>query len=398
MPRLAGRAPKYRHYKPKDLAVVRIGGRDVYLGKYDSPESRAKYHRLIAEWLATGEAPQGPPQAPAPDAGPSVNEVILAFLKGHAAGHYRHADGTPTGEYGNFLDSLKPLRRLYGPTPAARFSPKGLKAVRQAMIDSGLSRGTINQRVGRIVHVFKWAVSEEIVGPEVHQGLKSVAGLQRGRSAARETQPVRPVPDAWVDAVKPAVSRQVWAMVELQRLSGMRPGEVTIMRTSDLDTSGAVWVYSPRRHKTEHHGQERRIYLGPQAQAVLKPWLRLDLAAYLFSPREAAAELRTSKRGRRASPVQPSQRDRRKPGGATRPPGDHYSTQAYYIAVRRGCLKAGVEPWGPNRLRHNAATLIRKQFGLEAAGAVLGHTDVKTTAIYAEQDQGLARETMGRMG
>jgi hypothetical protein len=29
--------PKYRHYKPKDLAVVRIDGRDYYLGKYDSP-------------------------------------------------------------------------------------------------------------------------------------------------------------------------------------------------------------------------------------------------------------------------------------------------------------------------------------------------------------------------
>jgi hypothetical protein len=45
------RAPKYWHYKPKGLAVVRIDGRDHYLGKYDSPESREKYHRLVAEWL-----------------------------------------------------------------------------------------------------------------------------------------------------------------------------------------------------------------------------------------------------------------------------------------------------------------------------------------------------------
>lgn len=41
--------PKYRHYKPKNLAVVRIDGRDHYLGKYGSPESREKYHRLLAE-------------------------------------------------------------------------------------------------------------------------------------------------------------------------------------------------------------------------------------------------------------------------------------------------------------------------------------------------------------
>jgi hypothetical protein len=45
--------PKYRHYKPKDLAVVRLDGRDIYLGKYNSPQSREKYHRTIAEWLST---------------------------------------------------------------------------------------------------------------------------------------------------------------------------------------------------------------------------------------------------------------------------------------------------------------------------------------------------------
>jgi hypothetical protein len=39
--------PKYGHYKPKDLAVVRIDGHDHYLGKYGSPESWEKYHRLL---------------------------------------------------------------------------------------------------------------------------------------------------------------------------------------------------------------------------------------------------------------------------------------------------------------------------------------------------------------
>ena len=32
-------APKYRHYKPIDFGVVRINGRDIYLGKFNSPES-----------------------------------------------------------------------------------------------------------------------------------------------------------------------------------------------------------------------------------------------------------------------------------------------------------------------------------------------------------------------
>lgn len=43
------RTPKYRHDKPKDLGMVAIGGHAHYLGKYDSPESRERYHRLVAD-------------------------------------------------------------------------------------------------------------------------------------------------------------------------------------------------------------------------------------------------------------------------------------------------------------------------------------------------------------
>jgi hypothetical protein len=212
--------PKYRHYKPKNLAVVRIKGRDHYLGKYNSPESWEKYHRLLAEGGAA------PPVADA--AGARVDEVILAFMKSHHS-HYRRADGTETGELGNFRDSLQPLKGLYGSTLAKDFSPKALKAVRQTMIESGLARGTINQRIGRIVHVFKWSVSEELVPPTVHRGLKSVSGLQKDRSAARETAPIKPVAYGIVDAIQPHVLRQAWTMIQLQRLTGMRPGEVVLI-------------------------------------------------------------------------------------------------------------------------------------------------------------------------
>lgn len=74
-------------------------------------------------------------------------------------------------------------------------------------------------------------------------------------------------------------------MIELLRLTGMRPGEVVQMRTADLDMAGAVWSYVPQKHKTQHHGHERVVYLGPKAQEVLRPWLRADREAYLFSPR-----------------------------------------------------------------------------------------------------------------
>jgi integrase len=193
-----------------------------------------------------------PPARPARRPNLSVNELILDFWTGYAERHYRHPDGTPTGELDNYRDSIRTLRRLYGTTLASDFSPLALKAVRQAMIDAGLARTTINQRVGRIVRLFKWAVENELVPPGVHQALKAVRGLQKGRSGARETKPVKPVPEPDVEAIRPFVARQVWTMVQLQRMSGMRPGEVCRMRTCDLDTSGTVWVYRPAGHKTAH--------------------------------------------------------------------------------------------------------------------------------------------------
>jgi integrase len=90
------------------------------------------------------------------------------------------------------------------------------------------------------------------------------------------------VPDAFVEAIPPHVSRQVWAMIELQRLTGVRPGEVVIVRTCDLDTTGRIWVYTPASHKTEHHGKERLIYLGLRAIEVVRPWLRTNIGKPLF--------------------------------------------------------------------------------------------------------------------
>src|SRR5262249_54986833 len=120
-------------------------------------------------------------------------ELLVAFWR-HVIEHHRHADGTPTGEQDNYKDSLRPLRELYGHTLARDFGPLALKAVRQKMIDSGLSRGVINQRVGKIKRCFKWGVSEQLVSSSVYEALRTVAGLQAGRSAARECPPVEPVP------------------------------------------------------------------------------------------------------------------------------------------------------------------------------------------------------------
>jgi integrase len=214
----------------------------------------------------------------------------------------------------------------------------------------------------------------------------------------RESKPVKPVPEAFVDAVRPYVSRKAWAMVELQRLTGMRPDEVCIMRTCDLDTSGRIWTYRPSVHKTEHHGRERVVHLGPQAQTVLRPWLRTNLLAYLFSPREAMEEKSAERRRERRSPLTPSQLARKRKAKPERCPGDVYDTRSYYHAERQACRRADVPSWHPNQLRHNAATRLRREFGLDVARAVLGHSSPAVTEVYAELDGMKAAAAMERVG
>jgi integrase len=397
------RTPSYRHHKPSGQAVVTLDGRDIYLGRYGTPQSRAEFDRLLAEWLSNGRRLPAPASAHGTDL--SVNELSLAYLA-FADGYYTKR-GKPTSEPGSIRQTIKPLRQLYGHTLAREFGPLQLKAVRQAMIDAGLCRNEVNKRTGRIVRLFKWAVGEGIVPPSLHHGLIAVSGLRRGRADVRESEPVKPVPDAFVDAIRPHVPPQLWAMVELMRLSGMRPQEVCLMRTIDIDRSGRVWIFTPETHKTEHHGRERRIYLGPTAQEILRPWLRMELTAYLFSPREAMQHRLAERRRNRKSKVQPSQKNRSK-ARPKRKPGERYDTRSLYHAVAYGirkaqdaAKKAGERPiadWHPNQLRHNAATRLRREFGLDVARTVLGHSSPVVTEVYAELDGAKAAEAMERVG
>ncbi len=54
--------------------------------------------------------------------------------------------------------------------------------------------------------------------------------------------------------------------------------------------------------------------------------------------------------------------------------------------------------WSPHRLRHSAATRIRKEFGIEATKAVLGHSAASVTGIYAEIDRQRAVEVAKLIG
>jgi len=383
------RIPKYRHHKPSGQAVVTLSGRDFYLGNHGSTASHEEYERRIAEWLANGRRlSEAAPNRPAL----TVGEVILRYWE-HAQGYYQK-DGEPTTELGHVKCALRLVRRLYSRNRADSFGPLALKACRDELLASGQKRLTINQNVGRIKRMMRWAVEQELVGASVAHGLDSVKGLKRGRTEAPEGEPVKPVPDADVDAVLPHLSAAVRAMVELQRLTGMRSGEVVQMRPCDIERDGTVWLYRPAQHKTQHHGHERLVPLGPKAQSLLAVFLDRDEAAYLFSPRDSE-EARSAKRALGAST---RRRKTTKTKNRRRPLRERYDSASYRRAIKRACEKAGVAAWHPHRLRHNAATDLREQFGIEAARVILGHRSAAVTEIYAEVNRDKAIEVMAKFG
>jgi integrase len=109
------------------------------------------------------------------------------------------------------------------------------------------------------------------------------------------------------------------------------------------------------------------------------------------------AQRAVEQRKARKTKVQPSQRDRRKKN-PKRVPAEKYRVTGYALAIRRACDKAGAPRWAPNQLRHSAATRLRREFGLDLAKVVLGHSSVMPTQIYAEQDQAAAADAMLKIG
>ena len=223
MPRQKG-IPCYCLHRPSGKAVVRLNGRDHYIGPHGSEESRAEYDRVIAEWLASGRRfESAAPTAEKPTI--SVNEILLAFLD-FTERYYR--DGKDVSkEVVNFKLALRPLKQLYGHTAADRFGPLALKALRQHMIDvQDLCRKEVNKRIGRIKRVFKWAVSEELIPPLFFEGLRTVEGLRVGRTTARENAPVKPVDDVTVETTLKFVSAAsgcgLWKRKKLEFPSGLQ--------------------------------------------------------------------------------------------------------------------------------------------------------------------------------
>ncbi len=102
MPRKAVKVPSYCRHRASGKAVVRINGRDHYLGAYFSSESYEEYEQHVAEWRAWREEAKDVASDIALGNiaySLTVNELILRYMQ--FASTYYAQEGEPTKEYVN---------------------------------------------------------------------------------------------------------------------------------------------------------------------------------------------------------------------------------------------------------------------------------------------------------
>lgn len=303
--------------------------------------------------------------------GRTVNDVCDAWCA-HAKEYYKDSS-----EHSTAAISVRMFRNLHGSRFIGDLEHSDMLAVRDALVRSGdLCRQTVNRYMLIIKRMLAWALDEGLVRAYVKAELSQVSPLKRNRSAARETQPIRAVPQDVIDRTVAAMPPNTADMVRVQSLTGMRPEEVCNLNWDMIDTSSEPWIYRPASHKNSWREHPRVILVGPRARAVLSKYR--EKGGHPFSPSVAVKELMEMQRDTAETP-------RRTPLAGHSKPGEKWCTCAYTQTIGYACKRAGTPHWTANQLRHVFATAVRRKFGIAAARAVLGHTDgrYRVTDMYS---------------
>lgn len=366
------RIPKYtRHATGQGKA--RVDGKDFYFGPYEDPESKRRYQLWLASYLEKGVPEKTSKRSNSK--GTTIGQLIKLFQ--HHLKEKHTINGKPRAVVWKAEYALRPLLDLFGGIFMQQFDVDHFEEMQSEMIDRGWSRSYINEYCSIVKRMFKWAGQKRLLPMEQVLRISNVPNLKKGETDAKEPAKVMPVPIEDVEKTLKHLRRIPAAMVRVQLLCAMRPGEVCMMRPCDIDRSTTPWVYTPHSHKNQFRGMNRVIAIGPMAREILQPFidqriLEGDEEGYLFSPAEAIQEA-AEETGLHYSAEMIS-------------PQKHYTTRGYSQAVTRAARRAKVHDWSTNQLRHSRATELRKLIGIEKTSAILGHSNLPTTEIYAERD------------
>lgn len=439
--RPSGALPVMRRHRPTNTARIVINGKVYSLGRWGSDEARMRFDTFIAAYVTSGRtsidaaraalaAPTAavrpatavravvtpPPRSPAPtqaESGLTVGELASRYL--------RHIQETKPNYRGSSLwhgalaasRAVRPIAAM----PAAAFGSRALAQVQQQLIDTPMptrrkakagdeppppkhrSRRYINDVIGRVRQMFNWGVLQELVPDDRVKALEIVPTIVRGQTKARETKKRKPVRPSVVRATLPYLTPEMADLIWFMRLTGCRPSEAARMKLNRIrDRDRRVWRYVPRKHKTAHHGKQRHIAIGPQAQAIILAHTagRSD-DDFVFTPQRSVRPRQVRDGVISIEPTKPSPLVGRK-----------FTKDAIRRAVSRAIVKANtarsaeggslLPSWTPYQLRYTRTKEARARGGRETARAVAGHSRATMTDHYAPENWGKAARFAAQHG
>ena len=176
------------------------------------------------------------------------------------------------------------------------------------------------------------------------------------------------------------------------------------MKVGEIDQTGEVWLYTPRKHKNSWRNHRKVIALGEIEQSIIAPRLAGKRPEDpVFSPKDALREKYARDAAKRKTKVQPSH-VKRKEQAARNPKqkvGDFYTAESYGRSIKKSIRVVNkrlpddeqIPHWTPYQLRHAAITEIIKTTGsVDIARAVAGQKHLATTQGYDHADEQIAVE------
>ena len=373
----------------------------TYHGQWGLAATKQAYLRWCAELLTEDVTP-----SIVPEHEPVVADLVNAMIK-HSLSYYRDpVTGKPTSQLGVIKSALRELD-LYLEIKIKDFKPSTLVAVRAAIMHRDImpqSEGTpkkklcissVNNAIVKIRQMFKLGVEWELVPPEIYQALACVAHLNwRTAPTLRNPDKIAPVPVEYFPLIMPHLKPLYQALLKVHIETGMRVKELCSMRWSEITEvePGVLWCYSPAEHKNSHRGDTRTIYIKQHfidlMKSVRKPLWDADAVWCQRGVGRHAGYSGMISADSYARAIEGAQK-RYNEGRISISAGNRTDRKQKYKYT--SAKRVPMAHWTPLQIRHTYATQVRRTHGLEGAQAVLGHSTIDATQIYAEKRDDLAR-------
>lgn len=396
------KVPGLLHHKTRDLGYSIVPGtrKTVYHGRWGQATTKKNYLRWCAE-LLTDEIM---PSMVAPDHEPVVADLVNAFIK-YAVNYYRDpVTGKATSQLAVVKSALRELD-LYLETKIKEFTPSVLLAVRAGIVNRDVmpqSDGTpkkklcissVNGAITKIRMMFRMGVEWELVPVETYQALACVKHLNwRTAPTLRNPDKITPVPVEYFSLIMPHLKPLYQAVLKVHLATGMRVKELCSMRWSEItEIEPGLWCYSPAEHKNSHRGDARKVYMKADLielmRSVRKPLWDKDAVWCQKGVGKSAGYSGMISGDGYARAIEGAQLRYNEGRVAINQGGRTDKKKLSTTSAKR----IPMAHWTPLQIRHTVATQIRQTHGLEGAQAVLGHSTLDATQIYAEKRDDLAR-------